>query len=213
MPDIDGIKTDQRCEKPPIRLGQLVPDKIAMARQMRLHPVERGKQLGDCILIGAAGGSKPRLIDPVVDAAIDLVIDDIDLVLQRGRAVIIPVASNAIKGTVEHADDFGRFIRDNLICLAVPQYRHRDPTRRLRVRPGINLMHEAGIMQMIAGAAMRIDGKCPAIIQHQRMHRRDTDMRIKPFQMPENQRAVCPWAGIGQIEMVTATFCRKSAFA
>jgi hypothetical protein len=77
---------------------------------MRLHPVQPVKQLCHRVGIGRMGGGKACPVDAIVDTFIDIRIDCIDIGAQIRRAIIITVACQIIEGTVEHADDLGRFV-------------------------------------------------------------------------------------------------------
>ena len=196
MADIDRIEPDQGREQAPVGLGDPVTHQIATGRQPLFHPVERREQLCHRFLIGFFRRREAAAIDAVVDMRIDIVIHLFDGVAHLFRPVIVTVAGQPVEGRVEHADDLGGFVGDDLARLFVPQDGHGNAPGRGRVAAGIDLVHEVAAEQVVAAGAMRVMIESPAVFQHQRMHYRHRDMVGQPLQLTEDQRAVRPRAGI-----------------
>src|SRR5690554_2658585 len=58
---------------------------------------------------------------------------------------------------------------------------------------------------------LRIPGpELPAVLDHIRVHHGDTNVRLQPFQLPEDQSPVRPGAGHGYVQVITAAFRRKT---
>src|SRR5690554_904749 len=57
----------------------------------------------------------------------------------------------------------------------------------------------------------RIPGpEFPTIFHHIRVHHGDTNVRLQPFQLPEDQSPVRPGAGHGYVQVITAAFRRET---
>src|SRR5690554_8203867 len=58
---------------------------------------------------------------------------------------------------------------------------------------------------------LRIPGpELPAVLDHIRVHHRHTDVRLQAFPFPEDQGSVCPGAGHGYVQVITAAFRRET---
>ncbi|MOA09973.1 hypothetical protein D3C78_1298400 [compost metagenome] len=122
------------------------------------------------------------------------------------------VAGQAVEGTVEHADDFRRFIVDDALLAFVPQHRHGDAAGVVRCVGGVALMQETQVVEFVAsGAVGLIEG--PAVFQHQVADHRHIDQIFQALELAQDQRAVRPGAGQGYIQMVASGLGGKTAVA
>ena len=107
MTDIDRIKPDQRCKEAPVCFGQPVAHQIAPVSQTQLHSVQRVKQADHRFFIGGSCCGKASAIDTIIDVFIDVAVHRLDVGTKLFRPVIILVASEPVKGGIEHANDLG----------------------------------------------------------------------------------------------------------
>ena len=105
--EIGNVETHQRGEQPPVGLGDLIADQIALASEPGLDLIERGKQRVVGFVVGGLRAGKAAAIDAVVDGGIDLRVDPIDLGAQMRRIEIRRIGADAGELRIEHADDFG----------------------------------------------------------------------------------------------------------
>src|SRR3546814_10251689 len=83
VPVIYLVEADQGCEQPDIRLCELVAGDVALARKLRVEPVERLEHPRHGLVIGGLAGGEARLVDPIVDTVVDALVESIDKI---GRA-------------------------------------------------------------------------------------------------------------------------------
>ena len=76
--DINRIKSHQRGEKPPVRLGYPRTRQIAAAGQHIFKQVECLKEGDNGFLIGFLSGGETRLVDTIVQSFIDPRVDLVD---------------------------------------------------------------------------------------------------------------------------------------
>ena len=138
--EIGDVEAQQRREQPPVGLGDLLADQIALLGQPRLQLVERGEQPVVGRLVGVLRLGEAGAIDAVVDVEIGLLVDAVDLGAQLLRIVVGVVAADRIELAVEHPDDLGQLVVDDRLGLLVPQRRHRDLAGVFRIGRGIGLM-------------------------------------------------------------------------
>ncbi|ETC75038.1 hypothetical protein SEEC5569_15100 [Salmonella enterica subsp. enterica serovar Cerro str. 5569] len=77
----------------------------------------------------------------------------------------------------------------------------------------IQLVEKFMLIEGIAGGRRKSIIKRPAVFQHQWIHDGNRNKRLQTFQFTENERAMRPGAGKGNVQMVTIFFCGESAFA
>ena len=80
-----------------------------------------------------------------------------------------------------------------------------DATAELWVGAGIDLPKEVRAEEMVDGCAVAVV-EFPAAGQHQRIDHRYRDQVFELLQLSEDQRAVCPGAGIGDVQVVATGF-------
>ena len=165
------------------------------------------------VLIRLLRGRKPGFVDAVVDGVVDPRVHLFDLVAQRLRPVIIGVSSDLVEGRIEHADDFGAFVRHDRLALLVPQDRHGHAARHFRIGLEVDVARKWQVVKLIAGRPREIRVERPAVAQHVGMHNRHADMRLELLELAEHEGAVRPWAGIADIEVIPSGFRRKPTFA
>ncbi len=212
MSDIDRVEADQRREQPDVGLGQVVTEQKAPVGEPLLKPIERFEQREHRFFIGGLRGREARLIDAVVERVVDPSIDRVDVGAQRLRVVVAGSCSDLIELRIQHPDDLGGFVIDDGAPVLVPQHRNCGAAGVVRIRSGVDLMQEFGMVHRIRDDAGAI-GEGPAVIQHQPVRHRHRDLGFEPFQHPHDQRAVRPGAGEADIEVVAAGFGLEAADA
>ena len=205
--DVDGIEAHQSGEQSPVGLGDLRTDQIALAGEALLHLIQRIEQAPEGPLVGRLTGGEAGAVDAVVDVAIDESVDLVDLLAQGRRVVVGTAGVTAVEGAVEHADDLRGLVVDDGLSLLVPQHRHSDDAGVVGLGPGVDLVHEVEtIGTVIAGALERLTtgaGELPARIAHVRVHHRQGNHVLQPLQPAEDQGAMGPGAGVGNVQVIT----------
>src|SRR3546814_210299 len=102
VPVIDLVEADQGCEQPDIRLCELVAGDVALARKLRVEPVERLEHPRHGLVIGGLAGGEARLVDPIVDTVVDALVESIDSWPQRLRIIIAGRRADAVEGAGQH---------------------------------------------------------------------------------------------------------------
>jgi len=199
--DIDGIEPDQGGEQAPIRLGLYGADQITLPGEPRFQEIQRVEQFAECRFIGFLGGGETAFVDAVVEGVVDAVVDCIDLRAQGFWVIIVTRVGKRVEGGIEHADDFRGFIAGDRRILPVPQDGHGDPAGIGRVGLGIDLVHMVGAVDRIGDRARGV-GKRPALVQHVGIDDGQGNDVFQFLQTPENQCAVGPGAGMGDIKMI-----------
>ncbi len=120
--------------------------------------------------------------------------------------------TDMIEGRIEHPDDLGALIADDGFFLLVPENRHRHAAAIGRMRAGVDLMHEAGLIEGIAtGSTILFEG--PAVFSHVPVNHRDIDHRRQAFEFAQNQGAMGPGAGERDIEVIASDRRLEAAVA
>ena len=164
-------------------------------------------------VIGLLRGGETGFVDAVVQRVIDAGVHLFDAVVEGGGVVVIAVAGQLIKGAVEHADDLGALVAHDGLALFVPEDRHGDAAREIGIGTGIDVAGIGQAKEGIASGAGEVIIKGPAFAQHIGVYDRHADVILQPLQLAEDQRAMCPRAGIADIEVIAARFCLEPAVA
>src|SRR5690606_27466943 len=157
---------------------------------------------------GPLGGGEAGPVAAVVDGVVHPLVDGVDALPQRGWVEGPVVAGDGGEGAVEHADDVGGFIADDGVPLPVPEHRHRGAAFVAGVRLQVQLVEVVKAVAWLAVAA-----EFPAVLQHQRANHTDADVTLEALQHPEDQGAVGPGAGQGDVQMVAPALRRKAPLA
>jgi len=133
--DVDSVEAHERHEQPDVGLGQVGAHEVAVIAQALLEPVEAGEQLGEGLLVGVLTTGEAGPVDAVVDRPVHPVVDAVDLV---------PVGSGVEIGSlatppVEHPQQIGALVVDDLTAGPVPEHRHRDAHLVGGIRGPVNL--------------------------------------------------------------------------
>ena len=97
--------------------------------------------------------------------------------------------------------------------LLVPQHRHGHPAGIARIGRGIELVQVAAAVERVAGGARRRLER-PAVLAPSASATTETrDDVLQPLQRAEDQRAVRPWAGQRDVEMIAARLGLEAALA
>ena len=67
MANIDTVKSDEGCVQTDVRLGEGGASEVALTGQDLLDPVESGKHLPHCLVVGLLLGRKSGTIHSIVD--------------------------------------------------------------------------------------------------------------------------------------------------
>ena len=103
-------------------------------------------------------------------------------------------------------------VGDDRLFLAVPEHGNGDAPAVERVGARVNLVEEVQSVEAVPGRAL-LGKKGPAVRAHEMMHDGHGNDRFELLQDAEDQRAVSPRAGVGDIEVIAAGFRLEAAFA
>ena len=164
-------------------------------------------------VIGFLRGGETGLVDAVVDAVIDTGVHRLDLIAQGFGPVIVAVPGQPVEGGIEHADDLRAFVRHDGAARLVPKDRHRHPARRVGLGAGVYVPQEGRAEKRVARRAGKIGAEGPAVVQHVWMYDGNADHLFQPFERAEDQRAMRPGAGVGDIEVIAPRLGPETAGA
>src|SRR5690606_552029 len=154
-------------------------------------------------------GRKADLVYAVVDGIVDFGIDGIDLRQQVLRRVVAFAGADAVECGIEHADDLRRLIADYRVALKVPQHGNGYASAIAGLCPQIDFVQILGLGDGIghhAGAGL----EGPAVFSHIGVDHRHADHLFQAFQGAQDQCAIGPGAGQGNVKMVAAGLGAKS---
>ncbi len=174
---------------------------------------QRGKDILYRLVIGFLAGSEPGFVDAVIHVVVDPAIQLINLPPQFRRVVVARFRAVCVKGGIEHANNIRRFVADDGVVFLIPQHRHGNAPGIVRIGMKIELIEKIVLIELVAGGGRKAIIKGPAALQHQGVNHRYVDKWLKAFQRAQDQRAVRPWAGEGDVEMVAIFLRCKTAFA
>src|SRR5262249_11714149 len=206
--EIGDIEANERGKQTPIGFGDRPAEQVALARQSRVEFVEGSEQR---IVGGFVGGlrlGEAAAVDAVVDVGIAHLIEAIDLGAHGLGIKLRAVARDALEFAVEHADDFGGLVVDDAPGLAVPQRRDRDLAGVTGVACGVGLVQIAEAVDAIGGAIRegRIVLEGPALLPQSGDRIGDRDRAFELLDRAIDQRAMCPWAAIRDVEVIAPRF-------
>ena len=199
---IHEVKAREGREQPPVGLGQLVAREKTVVFEDALEPRQTVKKRMNRVVIGILRRREPGFIDAIVNGLVNAFVDVGDLFAQVSRPIIISIAGDFIKRTVEHANDLGRFVRYDRVLRLVPKHRHRDAASEIWIGFDINVTQKVTAKEGVSGRAFEICCESPAVFHHIGVYDRHADMVGKVFQRAENQCAMCPRAGIADVEVI-----------
>src|SRR5690606_38815569 len=105
------------------------------------------------------------------------------------------------------------FVGDDRLAFLVPQDGRGNAAREIRDRSEIDLRQPIEPVDPIAGRAREVRREGPALVAHMRVNDVKTDRVLQTLELAEDDGAVGPGAGIGDVEMVAPGLCGKTAFA
>src|SRR5690554_2405950 len=189
QPVVSRIEAHQGHEQAQIALGQRLTEEITSPIvKSRFECVELGENLGVGFLVGLLAGSEAGLVNAVVEIAIDVLAQRIDLGGKRLGVEIRPLIDKLRESAIEHAHNIGRFIVDDGAALLVPQYRHRGAAGDLRIGAAIELMQVTRTVQVIFISTGEV-AKLPALLGQLRVHHADADQLLQPLELAHHQGA------------------------
>ena len=198
---VDRIESQERDEQPPVGFGDLVAGQVALAAQPLFQPVQRLEQWPEGGLIGLLGGGETAFVDAVVHRVVDHFVEGIDLAALRLRVEVgdglRDLVRQAVKGAVQHAQDFPGLIADDASRLLVPEHRHGGAPRKVRLAPGIDFMHPFRADHRVGAR-----GEAPAVVIHVRVGDTDGDDILQLLEFAHDGEPVTPGAGVADIEVV-----------
>lgn len=158
--------------------------------------------------------SKSRLVHSVIDIVVDPIIHRLNLFLQVLREqdyVLIFLIDDVVKSRVHHPDDLCRLVADNLVRLLVVQRGHREAALVVWVLLKVDVAEMCvsvvqpvrfrGAWDLLVGR-----GKAPSLFAHVPVHAVVRNDVFETLEVAYNQCPVRPWAGIRDVEMVSAFF-------
>jgi len=92
-----------------------------------------------------------------------------------------------------------------MVLVFVPQHRHRHPSGVVGLGRQIQLVEITRLVQGI-GHHPGTGLEAPAVIAHVPVHHRDIDHPLQSLQSTENQSAMGPRTGIGNVKMIASGF-------
>ena len=87
-------------------------------------------------------------------------------------------------------------------CL-IPQHRHGHSSGVVGFGRGVDLVKEFCVVHRIRSLGVN---KCPAEFAHEPVDDGYRDHVLKTLQGAEDERTMCPWAGVGDIQVITSGF-------
>ena len=109
------------------------------------------------------GGGKPAAVNAIVKRIINALVDWLHRLVQLWRIKIHAIASELIKGGVEHAYDFGTLVGDNGLLVLVPKNRNSDATTNFWIRTQVNIAGKWQAKQPIARRTSPVALERPAV--------------------------------------------------
>src|SRR5690606_36974277 len=109
-------------------------------------------------------------------------------------------------------DDLGRFVVDDAARDLVPQHRHGDPPGITGPGLDVDLVQVAGAIDAVGNGARAVT-EPPALGPHVPVDHGQRYVSLQPLQLAEDERAVRPRAGEGDVEVIAAGLGRVAAGA
>src|SRR5205823_1219482 len=145
-------------------------------------------------------------VDAVVDIRINEFVEPIDLGAQRRGIEIRIRPGDSFEFAVEHADDLGRLVVDDLLRLLVPErwYGNLAGIRGIRRCIGLVQILEAIDCVRRAIGKRRIVLECPTLLLEAGDRVRHANSILELLERAEDQGAVRPRAAVGNIEVIAS---------
>jgi hypothetical protein len=220
---IHGIEPDQRHEQPDISLRQLIPRNVPLLPQNLLAPIQRGKERLKSRFVGLLRDGEPASVYAVIDVRVHPAVDVVDGGSQMLRVEVhLGVLRNAIvELVVEHPDDLGAFVADDLLRSRVPEHGDGVSAGVGRVCDFVELPDGSNVVVRVGGGAgLRVvagGGEDPAAVAVDAWLRRrhlgfrdgQPDGVLETLEVEEGEAAGSPGAREGDVEMVAACYRRE----
>jgi hypothetical protein len=125
---------------------------------------------------------------------------------QRLRIIVGAVAGDGVELGVEHPDDLGRLVVDDLFGFFVPQGGHRYLAGVARIAGDISLVEILKAVDLVRDAIRiaRVVAEGPAVRLQAGDRIGDGNQAIELLQRAIDQGAVCPRAAMRHIEVIAA---------
>ena len=214
MPDVNAVEANQGRKQSPVSFSDLFSHQIRLFCKALFEPIQRFKQRSYCLFVRFLRAGKAGPVNAIIDRVVDAGIDVINLLAQCFRVVVAHRrCRQCVKGGVEHADDVGAFIGDDGVFLAVPEDGHGDAACIVRLCGGIDLVHAGFAVDAIGQCVGKIAFDGPAFRQHERIDNGERDFVFEIFQVSYNERAMRPWAGKRDIEVIATGLALETVCA
>mmetsp|Transcript_7933 Transcript_7933/g.16619 ORF Transcript_7933/g.16619 Transcript_7933/m.16619 type:complete len:266 (-) Transcript_7933:449-1246(-) len=157
------VETHQRHKETNVRFRHLITGHKALLGQQCVKTIKGLGQFTHRLVICALRGGKPTTVHPIVNAGVDPFVGRVNGFAQRfGINVERGIRGVIVEFRVEHANDFARFVTDNLLGLLVVQNGHR--VFAVGVFDGfVNFPDTLGADQGIGFGVGVVSGKGPAV--------------------------------------------------